>query len=322
MDRIKESFDSLPIAACFFDKNGVVRLVNRRMLALAGWLREGGIQSLAEMQSALDAPPANVRCLSQSLRLYRFPDGKALRFAQEQITTRAGARYTQVTAADVTELIRKQNQLKAENAKLAEANERLRLLLAQMPEIIREEETLAMKLRVHDDIGHSILAARRVLLQNAGLEELRANAALWEQSISLLYRSGQMTVQTEPLEAAKQRARELGVSVLLTGDEPQAQRIRALCALAICECAANCVRHADGTELYVSFARRPGCTEVSLANNGAAPKKAITEGGGLSMLRHRIEESGGRMELRSVPRFQLMLSLPEQEEAAHESDDR
>ena len=26
MDRIKESFDSLPIAACFFDKNGVVRL--------------------------------------------------------------------------------------------------------------------------------------------------------------------------------------------------------------------------------------------------------------------------------------------------------
>ena len=32
MDRIKESFDSLPIAACFFDKNGVVRLINRRML--------------------------------------------------------------------------------------------------------------------------------------------------------------------------------------------------------------------------------------------------------------------------------------------------
>ena len=29
MDRIKESFDSLPIAACFFDKNGVVRLINR-----------------------------------------------------------------------------------------------------------------------------------------------------------------------------------------------------------------------------------------------------------------------------------------------------
>ena len=90
MDRIKESFDSLPIAACFFDKNGVVRLINRRMLAIANWLRKGGIQSLAEMQSALHAPPANVCCLDLRLRIYRFPDGKALRFAQEQITTKAG----------------------------------------------------------------------------------------------------------------------------------------------------------------------------------------------------------------------------------------
>ena len=94
MDRIKESFDSLPIAACFFDKNGVVRLINRRMLAIANWLRKGGIQSLAEMQSALHTPPANVCCLDLRLRIYRFPDGKALRFAQEQITTKAGVRYT------------------------------------------------------------------------------------------------------------------------------------------------------------------------------------------------------------------------------------
>ena len=309
MDRIKESFDNLPIAACFFDKNGVVRLINRRMLAIANWLRKGGIQSLAEMQSALYSPPANVRCLD-------------LRFAQEQITTKAGVRYTQITAADVTELIRKQHQLKAENAKLAEVNERLRLLLVQMPEIIREEETLAMKLRVHDDIGHSILAARRVLLQHTDLMEIRANAALWEQSISVLYRSSQIAAQSEPLETAKKRAEELGVSVLLTGNEPQRQWIRALIALAICECAANCVRHADGTELYVRFLQKPDCMEVSLTNNGAAPKEKITEGGGLSMLRQRIEEAGGKMEVWSIPRFQLMLSLPEQEEAVHESDDR
>ena len=310
MDRIKESFDGLPIAVCFFDKNGVVRLVNRRMFVIAGWLRKDGIQSLAEMQSALQSPPASVRCLDSRLRIYRFPDGKALRFAQEQIITKAGVRYTQITAADVTELIRKQNQLKAENAKLAEANERLRLLLVQMPEIIREEETLAMKLRVHDDIGHSILAARRVLLQHTDQKEIRANVALWEQSISVLHRSSQITAQSEPLEAAKKRAKELGVRVLLTGDAPQTQRMCALCALAICECAANCVRHADGTELYVRFWQKPDCMEVFLTNNGAVPKEKITEGGGLSMLRQRIEEEGGKMEVQSIPRFKLVVQLP------------
>ncbi len=322
MDRIKESFDSLPIAACFFDKNGVVRLINRWMLAIANWLRKGGIQSLAEMQRALHSPPANVRCLDLRLRIYRFPDGKALRFAQEQITTKAGVRYTQITAADVTELIRKQNQLKAENAKLAEANERLRRLLAQMPEIIREEETLAMKLRVHDDIGHSILATRRMLLQSTDQKEIRAAAALWEQSISVLYRSSKMKAQSEPLETARERAEKLGVKVLLAGDEPQTQWIRALIALAISECASNCVRHAAGTELYVCFWQKPDCIAVSLTNNGAAPKEEITEGGGLSMLRQRIEESGGKMEIQSIPRFKLMLSLQEKEEAAYEGDDR
>lgn len=187
---------------------------------------------------------------------------------------------------------------------------------------IREEETLAMKLRVHDDIGHSILATRRVLLQNTDQKEIRATAALWEQSISVLYRSSQMRAQSEPLEAAKERAEKLGVRVLLAGDEPRTQRMRALIALAISECASNCVRHADGTELYVCFWQKPDCIAVSLTNNGAAPKGKITEGGGLSMLRQRIEESGGKMEIQSVPRFKLMLSLQEKEEAAYEGDDR
>lgn len=322
MDRIKESFDSLPIAVCFFDKNGMVRLVNHRMLTALNHLRKNGVQTLAELQSALQAPAAGVRCLNPQLGIYRFPDGRALRFVQERITTQAGIRYTQFTAADVTELMEKQSQLKEENAKLAEANGRLRTIFEQMPEIIREEETLAMKLRVHDDIGHSILAARRTLLQQASLAEIRASAALWEQSIAVLYRSNQMMVQSEPLAAAKKRAEEMGVRVLPEGTPPKAQLSRELIALAIRECAANCARHARGTELYVCFRPKQSSMDVFLTNNGAAPKKTIVEGGGLSMLRHRIEEGGGRMAIRSLPRFELMLSLPEKEETAHESDDR
>ena len=311
MDRIKNSFDSLPIAVCFFDHNDVVRLINHRMLAIASLLRRGGIQTLAELQDALQSPPEAVRCLDPQLQIYQFPDGSALRFAREQIVTKAGVRYTQITAADVTELMQKQNQLKEENEKLAEANAQLRKLFAQMPEIIREEETLAMKPRVHDDIGHSILAARRALLRHADLKEIRAHAALWEQSISVLYRSGQMTVRSEPLEASKKRAEEMGVRVLFAGEEPQTRRLRTLSALAIRECAANCARHAEGTELYVCFLQRLGCMEVSLTNNGAAPKETITEGGGLSMLRQRVEEAGGKLEIQSIPRFKLTLKLLE-----------
>ncbi len=299
-----------------------MRLVNHRMLALSSLLRKNGVQTLAEMQIVLQAPPANICCLDPKLQIYRFPDGKVFRFLQEQITTKAGIRYTQITAADVTELMRRQTRLKEENAKLTDANHRLRKIFEQMPEIIREEETLEMKLRVHDDIGHSILAARRALLRQADLDDLRASAALWEQSIAVLFRSNQMGTQSEPLEAAIRRAGEMGVRVLTEGMPSEAPKVRTLIALAIRECAANCARHAGGTELYVRFRQDRGMyTNLCLTNNGEAPREEIREGGGLSMLRHRVEEAGGCMEIQSLPCFKLFLSLPEQEVTEHESHD-
>lgn len=322
MDRIKESFDILPIAVCFFDKNGGVRLINHRMLSIVNILRKDGIQTLSELRHALEFPPSNIYCLDPKLQIFLFPDNQALQFTEESITTKAGIPYTQIIAADVTELINKQNLLKEENSKLKEANDRLRTLFTRMPEIIREEETLAMKLRVHDGIGHSILAARRALINNASARELKVSAELWEQSIAILYRYNQMTVHNELLETAQKRAEEMGVKVITEGAFPKTKKNRRLTSLAICECAANCVRHAGGTELYVCFDSIPGYVNVSISNNGAKPKEEIIEGGGLSMLRHRIEGSGGIMRIQSFPNFNLKLDLPEKEETVNESDDR
>ncbi len=322
MNKIKESFDNLPIAVCIFDINGVARLINHRMLAIACLLRKNGVQTLAEMESALKSPPAGISCINPELLIYRFPDGTALRFAQEQITAKAGLRYTQVTAADVTKLMQRQNELNEENDKLAKTNDRLRRLFEQMPEIIREEETLQMKLRVHDDIGHSLLVSRRILLRQAELKEIQASAAQWEQSIAVLYRSNQMRAASDLWETAVIKVSEIGVRVLTEGKIPDAPDLRALVILAATECAANCVRHANGTELYVCVDQNCGCTRLILTNNGTPPQEKIREGGGLSMLRHCIEEAGGCMEIQSFPFFKLMISLPQEEITSYESNDR
>lgn len=322
MNRIKESFDSLPTAVCFFDSHGVVRLINHQMLKLVTQLRKNSIQTLPELLSSLEDPPASVCCLNRQLQIYHFPDNRDIQFSIEPIQIYDGSRYTQVTATDVTKLIEKQRQLKEENKKLEDANERLRRLFDQMPEIIREEETLEMKLRVHDDIGHSILAARRALIKRANLKEIRESAKLWEESIAVLYRSNQIKEEADPLETALRRAGEMGVCVLFRGKEPKDPKIRALTALAIHECASNCIRHAGGTRLYVRFQEIKQRTVICLTNNGALPKGGIREGGGLSMLRHRTEEIAGTMEVSGFPRFKLLLSLPQKEEELHESNDR
>lgn len=205
MDRIRESFDSLPVAICFFDKNGVVRLINHRMLMLTDRLRKNGIQTFDELEAALQQPPETVCCLNKELQLYRFWDESVFQFTEKTIRTKPGIPYTQVTACEVTELLQSQNRLQKENERLKDANDRLRKLFEQMPDLIREEETLAMKLRVHDDIGYSILSARRLLSQQAGLDEIRAGAAVWEQSIEVLYRSFKTDEKQDALEEAVRR---------------------------------------------------------------------------------------------------------------------
>ena len=369
MNQIKESFDHLPIAACFFDANGVARLLNHRMLALAGVLVEGGVQTLIELQHALSNPPQGICCENNKLHIFRFPNGKAFRFSQTCITTKTGVTYTQVIATDVTEIMWHQAQLEEENVKLAQTNARLQKLFEHMPELIREEEMLEMKQCVHNDIGYSILAARRAYYQHSELAHLKETAVLFEQTIGMLYRSSQMRSEggllmgkqsvgkqsageqsaeelsageqsagvrpvgeqsTEAqsvrarnsaafadklhaIDSAKEKAAEMGVVVQTEGHAPRTQKNGALAALAIGECAANCARHAYGTQVYVQFKQHGMFDTFTITNNGTAPQKEIQEGGGLSLLRHRIENAGGTMYIQSIPRFELCVALPQRE---------
>ena len=47
-----------------------------------------------------------------------------------------------------------------------------------------------------------------------------------------------------------------------------------------------------------------------IRNNGKPPEKKITEGGGLTNLRHQIENSGGKMTVQSMPEFSLVIEMP------------
>ena len=67
MNSIKESFDNLPVAVCLFDKRGVVRLMNRRMLSVGAELLGSGVQTLEELHRALDTPPESIERLDAEM---------------------------------------------------------------------------------------------------------------------------------------------------------------------------------------------------------------------------------------------------------------
>lgn len=314
MNSIKESFDNLPVAVCFFDKRGVVRLMNRRMLSVGAELLGSGVQTLDELRRALDTPPESIERLDAEMGVYKFPNGTVLRFVERQITDKSGGSYTEVTASDVTRLVTLQQELRKENARLEDANLRLKRLYDRMPEIVREEETLAMKLRVHDDIGHTILSARRALRQGESMEAIRESAEAWESTIELLCRANSMEEPEDAIEYAKARAAELGAEVIVEGSAPKDGEMRHIFALAMRECTSNCIRHAGGKRIFARFAPYRGGWAIHITNDGKVPDDEITEGGGLSALRRRIENAGGIMRIKSRPNFALSASLPYGEE--------
>ena len=84
---IKESFDRLPTAVCFFDRSGGIVLCNRQMYRLSQYLLNSDLQYLEELQKALASPPKGIMYLTSPRGAHRFCcaiDHAALRAAGGQ----------------------------------------------------------------------------------------------------------------------------------------------------------------------------------------------------------------------------------------------
>lgn len=302
---VKEAFDHLPGGVCFFNKNGFVTLCNHQMYRLVFALTGRDLQSLPELQAILNGDTPVRR---RDHDIFLLEDDSAWRFSQESVTTRDGESYTQVVAADVTELYHRQRELEQDNRRLEEYAQRMQRLSANIHTLIREEEILNTKMRIHDDIGRSVIATRRFLQQKRPMEELDLTA--WKNAVRLLKHDNELMEEKDALARLITAAKGINIKILLDGELPEHPGAAELLIAAIRECMTNAVRHAGAGELYVKLTCDGDRASAVITNNGTVPEGKIVEGGGLSSLRVRITGKGGTMHVKSVPRFELTVSVP------------
>ena len=101
---VKEGFDTLPAAICYFDRNGLLRLINHRMQEIAAVLCGRDLQTLTDLEQALRSPGGGVRLRDEAARIYEFPDGTVYHFTVRPVQDKYGIPYTEVMATDVTQL--------------------------------------------------------------------------------------------------------------------------------------------------------------------------------------------------------------------------
>ena len=304
VNAIKESFDQLPTAVCFFDNLGGIVLCNRQMYRLSQYLFQSDMQYLGEVKISRASPPDGVVRLSDMADTYRFPDKTVWQFEWTKVTDRYGEVYTQLTAADITELHRALVQLADDNRKLEEDAKKLRELSENVEAVAREKELLAAKSAMHDSLAACITVTKQYLAGDLG--EVDAGMVLQEWGKSIAFREAALLSAKEKLF---HDAKSSGVMVRMKGEEPKGSAAD-LMYVAMQVCLNNAIQYAQATELEINIWNNADNYMVMIGNNGKQPEQTIMEGGGLTNLRHRVEAAGGPMVVQSLPEFSLIIDVP------------
>ena len=212
---IKEGFDMLPTAACFFDSAGSIVLCNRQMYQLSRYLLDSDMQYLGEVEEALSDLPDGIVRVPDVENTYRFPDKTVWRFEKTEVTDRYGESYIQLTAADVTELQRALVQLADDSRKLEEDSEKLKQLSDNVGALAREKELLAAKSAMHDSLAACITLTKQYITGDFDGIDADTVCHEWEKAIAFR-ESIRLPAKKKLLDSAKTS----GVAVRIRGEEP------------------------------------------------------------------------------------------------------
>ena len=332
---VKESLDALPDGVCFFSEDGRILLSNRRMQHISSDITGIGILNGEKLWRCIEEKSVKTD-VSDGLVIFTS-DSKVWNVRRSEIEAE-GNRINEIVALDVTEQYELRRELEERNERLNSVNERLRIFSRDMSRLTAEKELLDAKIKVHDDLGRSLLAFRAYLTAEPSKRDRNKLLPLWRYVISVMKKE---TAPSEEWDAIEKTAESLHIQIEINGDLPAgladlpvSGEVRSAIMAAIRECLTNTARHARGDRLFVlikcgaeqgadhaSTSGSPSASgtapcddaphgiRIEITNNGRAPLVPIQEAGGLSNLRHMVERAGGIMTIESSPQFLLRLDF-------------
>jgi hypothetical protein len=305
-DAIRQAVNLLPEGISISDPSGAVLLSNLRMNALCRALTGSVLSDAGRFLRRV----REIGEEQDGKTLVRTPSGEAWLITARRITT-GGKEYDQLTAADVTERCRIIDELREKSDRLTDIQRRMKAVNALSGDMFVAQEEATARAALHNQLGQVLLMGRRYLERPENTDPHMVRLATKQMNAFLLGEVAEPTGEGESApESALAMARSIGVTVDMRSPVPRDAQTRALLDLAIRECAANAVKHAEGNRLDVEIADTGGFVRIDVTNNGRPPKDPVAESGGLLSLRRQVEAVGGSMHVQSWPRFALTLEIP------------
>ena len=146
------------------------------------------LQNYHTLHSVLKADSVKkpVRKLSSDSNVFYFPDGSVWLFQEYQLKEPSFTGYIQTVAVDVSEIYHNSEEIRKNNEKLELLNRKLEEMYEKIGDEIREQETLAMKMKIHDSFGRSLLSIDVYKRQGMHFDQVTVNGV--NSNKFLLYR--------------------------------------------------------------------------------------------------------------------------------------
>ena len=306
---VKESLDRLETGLCFSYPNGLVILTNHRMNELCHELFGSALQNANLFWTALvsgetENAAARIACGEQPE--FRLADGSFWSFRREKTNG-----IFQITAANITRQHQRVDELQAKHRDLEAMNSRIRSYGEKVDEYIIARERLETRVNLHGFLGQALLMTRHYLQYESGDPQKMID--IWQRNIDVLRMEAEPGQTTDTLTSLKNAAKAIGMQVHVNGQLPVSRQIRKLIASIGAETLTNAVRHAGARQLWIDAEETSTEYIIRYTNDGALPAGAVTEGGGLSTARRKVEAAGGRIEITAEPSFVLTMIFGKEE---------
>ncbi len=178
-----------------------------------------------------------------------------------------------------------------------------------------EKEALAAKIRIHDSLGRCLLMSKRYIVRPDSVDR---DALCTEWSQVIVEMEGEkseavnIVLMNAQYKACIEKARNLGVEVVVDGNIPIDESLRPVIDNAITTHITNTIKHTSYTRAYVEIKDDKNSYVMILRNEYDNAVDTVKESGGLKNLRIRVESIGGEMKIFSTPYFCIILRLPKE----------
>ena len=281
------------------------------MDALARQLTGQPLRSGLEFQRHLESGELQCGCVREVLgdqQVFRLSDASVWSISAHAIPM---GRRTCIllTADDVTAHWDAVTLLARQNETLKKRGQELRHTIEHLQAICEAEEIARSKGRVHDLLGQRISLLLRALRDGQQPDE--ALLLKFVSSLPTALREDGKPSPAHRLNLLKETFQGMEVCVETQGTLPEDEEVAENFAEIAVECVTNAVRHGYASRVQFHFFQND-CWRMTVTDNGIPPAGPIREGGGIREMRRRIHRLGGTVELYTVPRFRIELSVPKE----------